>query len=94
MTQDVPQLSALQDDISAPPEAALELTVNEDDVELEIDSNEPSDVVLKYPPYAEELYSEQDDLVENEGTEVAEELKPLCVVHIYIPSQNDSSHGC
>ncbi|KAI0653998.1 hypothetical protein C8Q70DRAFT_1031605 [Cubamyces menziesii] len=70
-------LSALQDDISAPPEAALELTVNEDDVELEIDSNEPSDVVLKYPPYAEELYSEQDDLVENEGTEVAEELKPL-----------------
>ncbi|KAI0332934.1 hypothetical protein GY45DRAFT_365739 [Cubamyces sp. BRFM 1775] len=88
-------LSAIRNpDMAASPDMdALEnlLVDGNDDLRGKLD--ELSDAILKHPPYLMELYPECDDLIESEGTEVAEELKPLlgkwAGVRHYAPSDDN-----
>ncbi|KAI8996355.1 hypothetical protein BD414DRAFT_534077 [Trametes punicea] len=56
----------------------LNLSVNNAyDTDYGLAGDQLSVTILKYPPFREDLYPESDDCIEDEGSEVADVLKPL-----------------
>lgn len=48
-----------------------------DDLDLDDTEGGPLEAMLKYPPHSEMFYSENEDGGDSEGTELAEDLKPM-----------------
>ncbi|KAI8974013.1 hypothetical protein BD414DRAFT_539931 [Trametes punicea] len=63
--------------VESPP-LRLNLSINDAyDPDYGLTTDQLSEMILKYPPFREDLYPESDDCIEDEGSEVADALQPL-----------------